>query len=296
MAYTYDAKQLGAYLERLIREQVTASCWSWLQQQSDRYEKQYLPSYFNLSFTAISRFVPRKAVVLSAQDDEVLKSIRKDLTIQGWEIDRLCRAWWLLKLPATDEKTYTEQIENLFDAADVHELVAVYGALPLMAYPEQFRLRAAEGIRTSIGAVFEAVALNNPYPGEYLDEPAWNQLVLKAFFMEKPVQRIIGLEERANAELAHILSDYAHERWAAGRPVHPLLWWPVSRFIDEKIFPDIVRLFESEEPLQMKAAALACAASGFPAAKDLLHRHPVLQEKIAQGELTWENIVEPENK
>ncbi len=40
-------------------------------------------------------------------------------------------------------------------------------------------------------------------------KPAWNQLVLKAFFTEKPIQQIIGLDERANEKLASTAYDFA---------------------------------------------------------------------------------------
>ena len=76
---------------------------------------------------------------------------------------------------------------------------------------------------------------NNPYPAENLNEAAWNQMVLKAFFTEKPIDQIIGLDERANERLARTLSDYAHERWAAHRSVNPLLWRCVAPFINEQM-------------------------------------------------------------
>jgi hypothetical protein len=61
---------------------------------------------------------------------------------------------------------------------------------------------------------------SNSYPAANLDTPAWNQLVLKAFFTEKDVSKIIGLNERMNEELFMALSDYTAERTSAGRPVH----------------------------------------------------------------------------
>src|SRR5699024_3254500 len=116
-----------------------------------------------------------------------------------------------------DKDTYFRIIENLFLAAEMSELVALYSSLPLLAYPELWTKRCAEGIRSNIGSVLESIMYQNPYPAENLNQAAWNQLVLKAFFTDKAVNNIYGLEERANSELASILSDYAHERWAAHR-------------------------------------------------------------------------------
>ena len=67
-------------------------------------------------------------------------------------------------------------------------------------------------------AVFEAVAHRSPYPREQFSENRWNHMVLKALFVDSTLHPMQGLEERANPELAKMLCDYAHERWAAGRP------------------------------------------------------------------------------
>jgi hypothetical protein len=46
-------------------------------------------------------------------------------------------------------------------------------------------------------------------------------MVLKAFFTDKDVTQITGLNERKNARLAQTLADYAAERRAAGRSLPP---------------------------------------------------------------------------
>ena len=182
-----------------------------------------------------------------------------------------------------------------FLAAEMNELVALYSALPLLAYPERWSKRCADGIRSNIGDVLQAIMCNNPYPSEQLEEKAWNQLVLKAFFTEKPIFEIIGLDERANGELANILSDYAHERWAAGRTINPLLWRCVGKFINASIFPDIQRIANSENEKEREAAALACCNSNYEPAKKLLDTMPLIKSAIEKGELTWQTLADKIN-
>jgi hypothetical protein len=172
-------------------------------------------------------------------------------------------------------------------AAEMNEQVALYSALPVLAYPEQWQRRCAEGIRSNIGMVLEAIMCNNPYPSETLEQAPWNQMVLKAFFTEKPIHQIIGLDERANKELAHILSNYAHERWAAHRSVPPMLWRCVAGFVDEEIFPDIERLASSQNEWEQKAALLVCRQSNYPAAKELLNSHPALGMLNKDVGMSW---------
>ena len=136
-------------------------------------------------------------------------------------MDRLARVWWLLQLPADNETTYVNTITQLFKAGELNELVALYSALPVLAFPEAWRFQATEGIRNNIADVQSAIMLHNPYPADYFDEAAWNQLVLKAIFTDKDVTQITGLDERKNARLAQTLADFAAERRAAGRTLPP---------------------------------------------------------------------------
>jgi hypothetical protein len=195
-----------------------------------------------------------------------------------------------MHFPSGDKTTYTRAIENLFLNAEMSEQVALYSSLPLLAFPELWRKRCAEGIRSNIGQVLESIICNNPYPAEQLDEAAWNQLVLKGIFTEKPVLEIYGLEKRANQRLADSLSDYAHERWAAHRPVNPLLWICVSHFINEKIFADIEKIFSSGNVTEREAAALVCYESNYPDARKLLEQNNELKSRIERGDISWNSV------
>ena len=193
----------------------------YLRQQADGFQTNPQTSTFYRVFTALPRFVGKQLVSVPADMDFSLKRIRPGFTVSGWTLDRLARVWWLLQLPADDETVYVKTITQLFKAGELNELVALYSALPILAHPEAWRFQATEGIRNNIADVQSAIMLHNPYPADYFDEAAWNQMVLKAFFTDKDVTQITGLAERKNARLAQTLADYAAERRAAGRSLPP---------------------------------------------------------------------------
>uniref|UniRef100_UPI00258F5AA1 EboA domain-containing protein n=1 Tax=Algoriphagus sp. TaxID=1872435 RepID=UPI00258F5AA1 len=166
----------------------------------------------------------------------------------------------------------------------------LYAALPVMPYPDDLLTRAIDGCRTNMTLIFDAIALNNPYPPAHFPEANWNQLVLKSIFMQRPIYRIQQLDERRNQALAEIASDFAHERWAAGRPVMPELWRLVVPFLNEHLLEDLKKVVFSEDQLEAEAGVLAAYQSDFAAAKDLLKSFPETVSAIEYGEISWEKI------
>jgi hypothetical protein len=72
--------------------------------------------------------------------------------------------------------------------------------------------------------VYEAMAHRNPYPLEFFDEAAWNQMIVKAFFLDSSVWQIQGMDQRYNTDLSIMLIKLVQERWAAGRFIAPEIW------------------------------------------------------------------------
>ena len=267
--------------------------WELISLHTSDSEKDWLlqkgssdPLELMTAFVAAPRFLSKKIIGLNSLEYIEIPG----LTVVGWSLVRLSRVWLLTRLHSSDKDIYVKNIETLFDTAEMNELVALYSALPLLAYPEQWLFRATDAVRSNMGFVFDAIALHNPYPERYFSEAAWNQLVLKTIFNDKPINLIEGLQNRANAELALTLSDFAHERWAAGRSVPAQVWRLVSPFLNESLLVDVRYLFESGKPANQQAAAIASFESGYGPAIELLSGYPELKKSVISGELSWANL------
>lgn len=286
--YNFNEHKLQDEIASIIEGNVAAEVWTWVSRQAAEIKDgkvQSLPS----AFAATPRKTGRQPIEITAEQNAIIQEIRLGLNLTEWTIDRLCRVWFILHFNAADKEQYIQVIETLFVNADMNEQVALYAALPVLAYAEVWRNRCAEGIRSNIGDVLEAIMCNNPYPAEQLDEQAWNQLVLKAIFTEKAIDKTFNLQQRSNQKLTDTLSDFAHERWAAKRTVNPLLWQCVTHFLNENIFHDIERLSNSDNVYEQEAAALVCNHSEYRPAKQLLNANIQLKNLI-QPELNWQML------
>ena len=272
-------------LWEIISQNISDTESSWLTEKGSAS-----PIELMTAFVASPRFLTKKIVNVDLELETALKDNIPGFSVTGWSLVRTARVWLLTQLDDSDKDAFVKNIETLFDTAEMNELVALYSALPLLAYPEQWLFRATDAVRSNMGFVFDAIALHNPYPARYFSELAWNQLVLKTIFNDKPVHFIAGLEERENKNLALILSDFAHERWAAGRSVAPNVWRLVSKFMDETLLSDMKYLFASRQLENQEAAALACYESEYAPAKSLLSEYPEFEKSINEGALTWSNL------
>lgn len=198
-----------------------------------------------------------------------------------WSLEQVCRLALLMSIPNENSIDF---IGHLLSASDMREQVVIYKSLPHLKNASEFTAMAVDGIRTNMIDVFDAIALDNVFPKVYFSEEAWNQMVLKGIFMERPLYRIIGLDERKNATLSSVLYDFVHERWSAKRPVTPELWRLMPGFIDDKIFEDLLTVLEKDTPLAKQAVLRVLSSSEFPAAKEWYKSNGF------EPHLSWEEI------
>jgi hypothetical protein len=276
-------------LESWLERQLDPAGHDWLQGQLARISEAGQTSDLHKTLGLAPRRLGKADLTLSADDLRDAHAARPGWDPTGWSVDDAARIAALLRF-AERAADFSATFTELCRSADVGEAVALYRGLPLYPAPEKLDWQVGEGLRTAIRAVFEAIAHKSPYPREHFSQERWNHMVLKALFIGSTLHPIQGLDERANAELAAILSDYAHERWAAGRPVTPELWRCMGPFAEGIMMDDLAKVAESADRSERRAAALALSASPDARAGVILERLPEETTMVKTGRLSWDSL------
>ncbi|WP_224483209.1 EboA domain-containing protein [Robertkochia aurantiaca] len=278
---TMTADDLHILLERNLENEVL----EWLEEQINRVLQSGSARLFYMTYTLIPSQTGNEAVKFDADSDIRFDYLQKN-TIRK---DQLARLYLMNKILTKDAERFREKIAKLIELADTGELQTFLRYLALLPEAEMFLTAAVEALRTNIAVIFDAISQENPYPAAFFNDQQWNQMYLKAAFMQRPLDGISGVEQRANAELARIISDYAHERWAADRDIDPSIWRPVTGYITGKLQDDMRRLSESENIAERRAAALCCYSDD----NDQLRTLAIpFKEEIENGKLNWNNLKE----
>ncbi len=283
-----EFQNAGLFYQLLVESNAEKSL-QWIQTQAEKIRQSDNPIPLFLAFSQASRYFKKE---LSLASDELIGELHShyaNLEVSYWNQLQIARTFLVLQLPF-EKKKWFETINQLFETGDLYEQQALFAALPVLPFQEDLIPRAIDGLRTNISLVFDAIALNNPFPATYFPEANWNQMVLKAIFMQRPLYRIQNLEKRRNLALADIARDFAHERWAAGREVMPELWRLVIPFMNESFLKDLEKVLDTKDELQMNAAILAIQESDYSPAKKLLVKYPDIEQRITKTKISWESI------
>jgi hypothetical protein len=255
-------------IRQIISTHIQKEAYQWLEDTSGHLHDAAL---LYRAFAQVPRKVGKISISSCPPTDVKQTAFEEGHYFENWSADRLCRVYLLASYVNADMEAYHKVIEQLFVAADVNELVALYSSLPVLDYPESWTKRCAEGIRSNMGSVLEAIMYYNPYPAGYLELAAWNQMILKAFFTDKQLTYIKGLQKRNNRELTLTLSDYVHERWAAGRVINPIIWLLIGQFAEDVFMNDFATVLSGNDEAAKKFLKNGVALSGFLPAKQLMH-------------------------
>ena len=275
-------------LKGIIDGQVNLEARNWLEEKINLIVSQQSPKDLYLTYSLI----PSKVSLGENLELQIDSELGDYLIAQKANLQQITRVYLLSRVLGANETFFTSKISKLIEVADTGELETFLKFLVVLPNPEAYKDTAVDALRTNISTVFNAIAYNNPYPSRFFDDKQWNQMFLKTAFMQGDLSAILDIDKRANEDLARIISDYAHERWVAGRDIDPDFWRPVPKFIGDALLNDVKRLLNSSNLIENRAGALCCYHSENQEAKDLLIAHQELVQQIENNHLSWETIKE----
>jgi len=278
-------------LEQWLKARLSGDDWQWLQSSIAVLRNPHEPRDLHICLGLVPRKLGRADLNLS---DAEITSISRDSNLvqdfSNWTVETAARVLMLGAVADYDEASFGDIFSDLCKTADLAESITFYRGLAFYPNSTALELQVGQGLRSNISAVFEAIAHRNPYPYLNFDENRWNHMVLKALFIDSALAPIQGLDERANSDLAFTLCNYAHERWAANRPVSPELWRCVGPFANGDMIDDLRRVVNSTVDEERKAGLLALSQCPDNAAHQVLSRYPDDARAIDRGVSTWTTL------
>jgi len=246
---------LGAWLEcRLAPER-----HQWFERQLQEIARDGGAHALALALGWAPRKLGKADLGLTLEEAARASALRPGLDPSLWSIDQTARIAFILASFGGDEDAFARRLDELADTAEINEAISLYRGFALYPGGAAIEPRARAAVRSAMRPVFEAIAHRNPYPCERFDEAAWNQMIVKTFFMDSPLWPVQGIERRANAALADILLDLARERMAAGRPVSPELWRCVAPYAGAAACAAMERVLATGADAERLAVALGLA-------------------------------------
>lgn len=279
----------GQCLQEILVHSLDAETFQWISEKRDSIVKVSSSRELFMAYTLLGSKITGRHVISYPEKASEVQSFLKE---RGAGLLEIARNYLLVSVLEEAPGFFTPKVAQLIQLADTGERISFLRFLILMPDPVVFKHVAVEALRTNIATVFDAISMDNPYPSQFFNEQQWNQMYLKAAFMQRDLSKIQDIDKRANKDLARIISDYAHERWAASREVDPYFWRPVSNFLEGGLLADMQRLLEGNNSTENKAAALCCYNSSLPKANALLENYPKLKEQINTGMLNWDSLKE----
>jgi hypothetical protein len=229
-------------------------------------------------------------LALPAADLAQAERLRPGLDLGDWSIDQLARVALMAASHRGSDSDFAARFDSFCTTAELNELIALCRGLPIYPGPQLIEPRAREAVRSGMKPVFEAVAHRNPYPREAFAEDAWNQMVVKAFFMGSTLWPIQGLDERANPRLARMLVGLAQERRAARRPVSGELWRCVAPHADSKCIAALAHGWSVGHDKERLAIALALRGHPLPTADLPTDEIASLQARLQSEKAEWRDL------
>jgi hypothetical protein len=212
-----DPAAVIAFLRDLLGRVLPPTAVQWFDGEIESAQAKFDERRLNIAVGMVGRKVGRRDLAPSADDIAAAEKLRPLWQPQHWATDEAARVAIVLATYRGEGKDFAARVDRLCATGELNEHVAYLKGFAIFPAGKDLHGRARKGVRSSTTAVFQAIACNNPYPHDYFDDDAWNQMVVKCVFSGLPIESIVGLHARRNRELVVMLRDLVSERQAAGR-------------------------------------------------------------------------------
>lgn len=220
-----DADQARSNLRALLWPRLTPASVKWLALQEG-----VGPQALKAALAELNQHVSRQGLIkeFAARADARVEGVWGPLAVGEWSVADAARVF-LVSLAAEHELETYGVLFALYDQGGTELKVATLRALNFVSpdAPERGLQLVADAGRTYLPALLSAAWPGNPFSALHLSDHDYRKAVLKAFFCDVSVEGFVGLEQRADPELARSLCEYVDERLAAGRSV-PRAIWPLA--------------------------------------------------------------------
>lgn len=218
-----------AYLRGLLTVRLAPEARRWFEASAMEIAGGASAERFCAVFSLAARHARRVPLAPSTEERDAAARLVEGWNPERWNLLETTRVALILARSDLAGDGVVHALGEAFRYADEGELCALLRSLALLPGGERFVWRAGEGCRSNMRSVFEATALDTPFPALRFDDRAWNQCVIKCLFVGAPLWRLWGLDARLSPELARMALDLADERRSAGRPVPHELWLCLGR-------------------------------------------------------------------
>ncbi|MDO3385867.1 EboA domain-containing protein [Gilvimarinus sp. SDUM040013] len=257
-------------LETLLAPRLADTALAFWQKSRDELTAGVSTHRFAALIALASRHAKRTPLELSPEEIDAIAELGVSIDMRGWNLLELLRVGLITARCDLNEVSFAEDFEAQFVYADEGETCALYRALALLPAGERFVWRAGEGCRTNMNNVFATIALDTPYPVQHFDDTAWNQLVMKSLFLELPLWRVLGLDNRRSQDLTRMVLDFAEERESAGRAINNGLWLCLGPHDNERTSALALRAWAAANSGQHAAIVLGLARCNLVAVAEQL--------------------------
>ncbi|NET23809.1 MAG: hypothetical protein F6K07_32985 [Okeania sp. SIO1H5] len=288
-----ETRQIDAsirkFLGSLLEDSSESTSLQWLQKAKDSIESDPISFSFFTTFSTAIRYFPHQPLMLRTGRDAEARSLVPGWNLKRWTYDQAARAVLILSLPLRGERL-AELLRQAFGSAEANEAVALGKALPLLPDGRYHTALARLGCRSNAQPIFESIAHWNAFPSRHFEEESWNQMILKALFIQVPLRHIVGLDARANAKLVPMLLDFATERKKAKRTFSPELFRLVIPWYNEAIATRVAALVQHGTRKERLGAALSFQETSWAEKARMMDRFSDEIEILSAHSITWETI------